>query len=92
MEKTAEVMIEEAINRGSTDNLSVVVLGLGDVECAQPQQEEGNEHIKILSSIPKVKVSAPKEVEKGAKMQELDEKISEINRNCTRVLGQTRRA
>ena len=67
--KTAEVLLEEAINRGSTDNLSVLVLGLTDPDCSQPQKEQGNKHIKILSSMmPNIKVTAPKKQQKSSKM------------------------
>jgi hypothetical protein len=38
------------MNRGSTDNISLIVIGLNDPSIAR-EPRKGNEHIKILSSI-----------------------------------------
>ena len=58
--KTAGIILEEAINRGSTDNLSVLVIELRDPQQVKPSEQQGNQHIKILSSIsPKHKPSLP---------------------------------
>ena len=38
------------MNRGSTDNISVMMVGLNDPAVVK-EQKKGNEHIKILSSI-----------------------------------------
>jgi hypothetical protein len=38
------------MNRGSTDNVSVMVIGLNDPSVVR-EAKKGNEHIKILSSI-----------------------------------------
>lgn len=51
------------MNRGSTDNISLVVLGLNDPKSSR-QPKKGNEHIKIVSSIktnPKHKLMNDKE-------------------------------
>lgn len=38
------------MNRGSTDNISVIMVGLNDPSVLR-EAKKGNEHIKILSSI-----------------------------------------
>ena len=38
------------MNRGSTDNISVMMIGLNDPAIVK-EPKKGNEHIKILSSI-----------------------------------------
>ncbi len=38
------------MGRGSTDNISLIVIGLNDPEFKR-EPRKGNEHIKILSSI-----------------------------------------
>ena len=38
------------MNRGSTDNVSVMMVGLNDPS-VKKEPKKGNEHIKILSSI-----------------------------------------
>ena len=38
------------MNRGSTDNISVMMVGLND-PAVHKEPKKGNEHIKILSSI-----------------------------------------
>lgn len=40
--------------RGSTDNISLIVIGLNDPE-SKREPRKGNEHIKILSSISNLK-------------------------------------
>jgi hypothetical protein len=40
----------EAMNRGSTDNISVMMIGLNDPSVVK-EPKKGNEHIKIMSSI-----------------------------------------
>lgn len=42
--------MNEAMNRGSTDNLSVMMVGLNDPSVPK-EPKKGNEHIKIMSSI-----------------------------------------
>lgn len=46
----SEVMLEEAMNRGSTDNISLIIVGINDL-LAEKQPKKGNEHIKIMGSI-----------------------------------------
>lgn len=82
--------------RGSTDNISLIVVGLNDPsEFREPRK--GNEHIKILSSISnhmRKKASGSnnnKENDYPDKLKEIDSKILEINRNATRILQQSRR-
>lgn len=43
-------MLIEAMERGSTDNISVMMVGLNDPSVLR-EPKKGNEHIKILSSI-----------------------------------------
>ena len=38
------------MNRGSTDNISVILVGLNDPQLVR-EAKKGNEHIKILSSM-----------------------------------------
>ena len=38
------------MNRGSTDNISVIMVGLNDPQLVR-EAKKGNEHIKILSSM-----------------------------------------
>ncbi len=38
------------MNRGSTDNISLIVVGLNDPNIVR-SPKKGNEHIKIMSSI-----------------------------------------
>ena len=83
------------MTRGSTDNISLIVVGLNDPsEVREPRK--GNEHIKILSSISshmrkKASTSNNKENDYPEKLKEIDSKILEINRNATRILQQSRR-
>jgi len=83
------------MTRGSTDNISLIVVGLNDPsEVREPRK--GNEHIKILSSISshmrkKASTSNNKENDYPEKLKEIDSKIVEINRNATRILQQSRR-
>lgn len=48
--KSSEEILLEAMNRGSTDNISVIMVGLNDPSVLR-EAKKGNEHIKILSSI-----------------------------------------
>lgn len=43
-------MLLEAMNRGSTDNISTIIVGLNDPGTLR-EAKKGNENIKILSSI-----------------------------------------
>ena len=91
----SEILLMESMARGSTDNISLIVVGLNDPsEVREPRK--GNEHIKILSSISnhmrkKVSASNNKENDYPDKLKEIDSKILEINRNATRILQQSRR-
>jgi hypothetical protein len=91
----AEALLLEAMARGSTDNISLIAIGLNDpAEVREPRK--GNEHIKILSSISnhmrkKVSASNNKENDYPERLREIDSKILEINRTATRVLQQSRR-
>ena len=66
------------MNRGSTDNISVMMVGLNDPSTVR-EAKKGNEHIKILSSIHnagKKKVNmSNKENSFPDKIRELDSKI-----------------
>ena len=82
--------------RGSTDNVSLIVVGLNDPSVAR-EPRKGNEHIKILSSISsnlKRKPSAVSNKENDyypSKLKDIDSKILEINRSAARVIQQSRR-
>ena len=82
------------MNRGSTDNISLIVIGLNDPSCVR-QPKKGNEHIKILSTInnnrKKSSAISNKENDYPQKLKEIDSKIFEINRNATRILQQPKR-
>ena len=47
---SSETILLEAMSRGSTDNISVMMIGLNDPTTLK-EPKKGNEHIKILSSI-----------------------------------------
>lgn len=75
----SEILLLESMARGSTDNISLIVVGLNDPsEVREPRK--GNEHIKILSSISnhmrkKVSASSNKENDYPDKLKEIDSKI-----------------
>ena len=48
--RVSEAVLYESMNRGSTDNISVMMVGLND-PAVHKEPKKGNEHIKILSSI-----------------------------------------
>lgn len=48
--KSSEILLEESMKRGSTDNISIVLIGLTDPE-ADRAPRKGNEHIKIMGSL-----------------------------------------
>ena len=83
------------MNRGSTDNISVMMVGLNDPLTVK-EPKKGNEHIKILSSINsggKKKVHfSNKENSYPEKLRELDSKIMEINRNASKLSIQAHRS
>ena len=83
------------MNRGSTDNISTMVIGLNDPSVLK-EAKKGNEHIKILSSIHSTHRKKGslnnKENSYPDKLKELDSKIMEINRNASRVSLQPRRS
>lgn len=43
-------MLLEAMARGSTDNISIIMVGLNDPSVKR-EVKKGNEHIKIMSNI-----------------------------------------
>lgn len=93
--KGAEQILKESMNRGSTDNISVMVIGLNDPTSVR-EAKKGNQNIKILSSInntnkKRMNVSN-KENSYPQKMRELDSKIMEINRNASKISLQPRRS
>jgi len=83
------------MNRGSTDNISVMMVGLNDPSVLK-EPRKGNEHIKIMSSIhnstgKKKMVLNNKENSYPEKLKELDSKIMEINKNASRFSLQPKR-
>lgn len=82
------------MNRGSTDNLSVMIVGLNDPSSVR-EAKKGNEHIKILSSIGnmgKKKISiSNKENSYPEKIKEIDSRIMEINKNTSKLMQQMKR-
>ena len=92
----AGLLLLESMARGSTDNVSLIVVGLNDPSVAR-EPRKGNEHIKILSSISsslKRKPSAVSNKENDyypSKLKDIDSKILEINRSAARVIQQSRR-
>ena len=54
MAKGAESILEESMKRGSTDNVSLIVIGLNDPDIPK-EPKKGNEHIKIMSSLNQIK-------------------------------------
>jgi hypothetical protein len=85
----AEELLIEAMNRGSTDNISVMLVGLNDPSATR-EPKKGNEHIKILSALNssthKKRNINNKENSMPEKMKELDSKILEINRSASKIL------
>lgn len=85
----AEELLVEAMNRGSTDNISVMLVGLNDPSATR-EPKKGNEHIKILSALSssthKKRNISNKENSMPEKMKELDSKILEINRSASKIL------
>ena len=83
------------MERGSTDNISVMVIGLNDPSVVR-EAKKGNEHIKIMSSIHntgKKKMNlSNKENSFPDKLRELDSKILQINRNASRISLQPKRS
>ena len=83
------------MNRGSTDNISVMMIGLNDPAVLK-EPKKGNEHIKILSSInngnKKKGNICNKENSYPDKLKEIDGKIMEINRNASKLSTQPRRS
>jgi fibronectin type 3 domain-containing protein len=83
------------MNRGSTDNISVMTIGLNNPNHIR-EAKKGNEHIKILSTISSNKkrgnLNHNKENSYPDKMKEIDSKIMEINRNANKILQQNRRS
>lgn len=78
--KGAEQLLHEAMNRGSTDNISLIVVGLNDPNVVR-EPKKGNEHIKILSSIGGANKKKPVHNKENSlsypdKMKEIDSKIS----------------
>jgi len=83
------------MNRGSTDNISVMMVGLNDPAVLK-EPKKGNEHIKILSSInngnKKKGNISNKENSYPDRMKDLDSKLLEINRNVSKIAIQPRRS
>lgn len=81
------------MNRGSTDNVSLIIVGINDL-LAEKEPKKGNEHIKIMgsvnSNILRKKVINNKENSYPEKIKEIDSRISEINRNASRILQSKR--
>lgn len=49
-QKGSENLLLQSMIRGSTDNISIIVVGLNDPSIKR-QPKKGNEHIKIMSNI-----------------------------------------
>lgn len=95
-------LLREAMLRGSTDNISIVVVGLPELaELTNPtlkSEATGSEHIKVLSSISsptdnltKKKKRDPTEHNKEnennpSKLKALDSRINEIARSADKLL------
>jgi hypothetical protein len=81
------------MKRGSTDNISIVIIGLNDPE-ADRAPKKGNEHIKIMGSLNgnalRKKELKNKENNYPEKLKDIDSRIQEINKNASR-LAQSRR-
>lgn len=81
------------MRKGSTDNISMIAIGLNDPE-HEKVPKKGNEHIKIMGSLNgnalKKKEARNKENSYPDKMKDIDSRISEINRNASRLI-QSRR-
>lgn len=89
------------MSHGSTDNISVIVIGLPglenflDPEKPQPVELKSSKHIKVVNSIPntlgeskKKNVSYNKENnEPSEKIKRLDNRINEIAQNVQRLTG-----
>ena len=77
------------MSRGSTDNISIIIIGINDL-VAEKEPKKGNEHIKIMGSTLRKKTINNKENSYPDKLRELDSRISEINRNASRILQSKR--
>lgn len=92
----AGLLLLESMARGSTDNVSLIVVGLNDPSVAR-EPRKGNEHIKILSTISSNLKRKPSSVSNKendyypSKLKDIDSKILEINRSAARVIQQSRR-
>ena len=77
--KSCEVLLGEAMMRGSTDNISLIVIGLNDPDGVK-EPKKGNEHIKIMGSLNsntlRKKELRDKENNYPSKMKEIDSRIS----------------
>lgn len=83
------------MERGSTDNISLIIVGLND-PTEKKQPKKGNQHIKILNSLncgnkKRASTINNKQNDYPEKMKQIDAKILEINRNATKILQQGRR-
>ena len=93
--KVTEALLVEAMQRGSTDNISLISICLNDPFSSR-EPKKGNEHIKIFSSIyagqrKRGNNVSNKENNYPDKLKELDNKIMEINRSANKVLHAQRR-
>jgi hypothetical protein len=82
--------------RGSTDNISIIIVGLNDPTLKR-EPKKGNEHIKIMSNITntvtkKKNPQSDKENNVPEKIREIDSRINEINKTASKILQQSRRS